>query len=74
MLGFNRRKLQAQMVLKGKTGKDVAEKLKINESTLYRKMNDNGDFTRNQISTMIDFLDITDIDGIFFADDVAETQ
>lgn len=74
MLGFNRRKLQAQMVLKGKTGKDVAEKLKINESTLYRKMNDNGDFTRNQISTMIDFLDITDIDGIFFTDDVAETQ
>lgn len=73
MLDFNRRKLQAQMVLKGKTGKEVAEKLAINEATLYRKMN-NGDFTRNQISTMIEFLDITDIDGIFFADNVADTQ
>lgn len=74
MLGFNRRKLQAQMVLKGVTGKDVAKKIGVTEPTLYRKMNNNGDFTRNQIGMMIEFLDITDIDGIFFADDVAETQ
>lgn len=71
---FDRRRLQAQMVLKGKNGKEVADKLKINEATFYRKMANDGDFTRTQIGTLIEFLDITNINEIFFAENVADTQ
>ena len=35
---FNRRKLQAQMVLKGMKASEVAEKMGIDPSTFYRKM------------------------------------
>ena len=71
---FNRRKLQAQMVLKGYTIGEVAEKLGINAATMYRKLGNNGDFSREEISKLIDILDIEDVEGVFFAHDVADTQ
>ena len=71
---FNRRKLQAQMVLKGYTIGEVAEKIGINSATMYRKLNNNGDFSREEINKLIDLLEIDDIEGIFFAHDVADTQ
>ena len=74
MYHFDRRRLQAQMVLKGKNGKDVADRLGINEATFYRKMSNDGDFTRNQMGILIEFLDITNINEIFFANNVADTQ
>lgn len=71
---FNRRKLQAQMVLKGYTIGEVAEKIGVNSATMYRKLNNNGDFSREEINKLIDLLEIDDIEGIFFAHDVADTQ
>lgn len=71
---FNRRKLQAQMVLKGYTIGEVAEKIGINSATMYRKLNNNGDFSREEINKLIDLLEIDDIEGIFFAHNVADTQ
>lgn len=65
---FNKRKLLAQMVLKGVTQKRLAEKLDIDESTLYRKINNDGSFTRKEMNTIIEILDIDDPMPIFFAD------
>ena len=68
---FDRRKLQAQMVLKGYNVSQVAEMLGINSATMYRKLSNDGDFSRAEINQLIDILDIKDIAGIFFAPSVA---
>ena len=71
---FDVRRFKAQLVLKGVTGKMLAEKLHINESTLYRKINANGDFSREEINIMIEYLEIENPLEIFFADELAYTQ
>ena len=71
---FNERKFRAQMVLQGVNMKTLASELDINEATLYRKIKDNGAFTRNEINKMIVFLQITDPKDIFFAEELADTQ
>lgn len=65
---FNRRKLQAQMVLRGVKTEDVANELGINASTFYRKMGNDGDFSRLEIQKMIEFLEIENPNDIFFAE------
>ena len=62
------------MVLQGVSMKTLASELDINEATLYRKIKDNGAFTRNEINKMIVFLQITDPKDIFFAEELADTQ
>lgn len=61
----------AQLVLKGVTLKELAKTLEIDESTLYRKINDDGRFTRKEMNNMIDFLEIEDPNNIFFANELA---
>lgn len=68
---FDRKKLQAQMVLKGINGSDLAKKIGISESTLYRKMGNNGDFSRKEIAKIISILEIENPEDIFFADELA---
>jgi hypothetical protein len=53
--------------------KELAEYLGINELTLYRKINNDGAFTRKEINAMIKFLHIEDPAEIFFADKLTET-
>lgn len=71
---FNRRKFQAQMVLMGINMKDLSNLLDINESTLYRKLGNDGDFSREEIGKIIEVLHIENPMDIFFADTIAETQ
>ncbi len=61
----------AQLALKGVTLKELAKNLEIDESTLYRKINDDGRFTRKEMNNMIDFLEIEDPNNIFFANELA---
>lgn len=68
---FNRRKLQAQMVLKGMKASDVAEKIGIDPSTFYRKMGNDGDFSRAEIQKIIEILDIDEPVDIFFTNEFA---
>lgn len=65
---FDARRLQAQLVLKGKKTEDVANALDINTATYYRKLNRNGDFTREEMEKMISFLEIEEPMAIFFAE------
>ena len=66
---FDKRRFMAQLALKGVTLKELAKNLEIDESTLYRKINDDGRFTRKEM--MIDFLEIEDPNNIFFANELA---
>lgn len=68
---FHKNKLKAQMALLGVTAKDLAKELDINEATFYRKMQRDGDFTRKEINTIIQVLQITNPEEIFFAEELA---
>lgn len=68
---FDKRRFMAQLALKGVTLKELAKTLEIDESTLYRKINDDGRFTRKEMNNMIDFLEIEDPNNIFFANELA---
>ena len=65
---FNRNEFKAQIARAGKTSKELAEFLGIDESTLYRKIQDDGRFTRQEIALIMEFLGISDVNAIFFAD------
>jgi predicted DNA-binding transcriptional regulator AlpA len=71
---FDKRKFLAQMTLRDVSKKELAEKLGINEVTLYRKINNDGFFTRREINTIIEFLAIENPAEIFFANELAETK
>jgi hypothetical protein len=68
---FDEKRLQAQMILCGISVEKLSELLGINKSTFYRKMKNNGDFSRVEILKMIDILKIDDPISIFFSDNVA---
>lgn len=65
---FDRTEFRVQVVRAQKSYKEIAEYLGIDESTLYRKIQNNGSFTREEIGKLIEFLDISDPKAIFFAD------
>ncbi len=67
---FNKLEFNAQIVRKGLRKIDVAKALDIDVSTLYRKIENDGDFDRDQINTLISLLDIKDPKPIFFADEL----
>lgn len=64
---FDEIKFRQAVLASGKTYREIAKALDINESTLSRKITNGGSFTRDEINTLIDFLDIKDPMEIFFA-------
>lgn len=64
---FDKNKFKASIVAAGKTVNDVAVELGMNESTLYRKISNDGAFTRQEIQKLIVFLKIENPFDIFFA-------
>lgn len=65
--------LKSQIALKGKSFKEIASKLKISKSALYRKMYGKSEFTRTEISILINYLEI-DVERameIFFYEEVS---
>ena len=70
---FNKLKFKAAVIERGKTISSVAEYLKINESTLYRKINGVSEFSREEIQNICLFLDLDSPLEIFFANELTET-
>lgn len=70
---FCKNKFKAQMALLGITQKELSKRLGISETTLYRKVQRNGDFSRQEINDMIQILKIDDPKEIFFANELTET-
>lgn len=56
---MNTNLLKSQIVLTGKTIKDISEVLNISKSAMYRKMHGKSEFTRLEISKLIDYLSIS---------------
>ena len=63
---FNKQKFKASMMAVGKTSKETAEALGINEATLYRKISRDGDFSRAEIQKLTEFLKLENPIEIFF--------
>lgn len=68
---FDKKRFMAQLVLSDVSMKELAKKLGIDESTLYRKVNEDGRFSRKEINAMLSILKIEDPYPIFFADELA---
>ena len=68
---FDERKFKAQLILANVSVKELCAELNIDESTFYRKMKQNGAFSREQINKMIKLLGITEPMEIFFASELA---
>ena len=66
---FNEREFEAQMVRKGVKKYELAEKLGMTYTSLYRKIK-SGRFTREEIGKIIELLEIKDPVPIFFADEL----
>jgi transposase-like protein len=67
---FSEKRFRAQMIIAGVSHAELAKKLGINPSTLYRKIKNNGDFSRSEISKMVDILQIDNPKDIFFASEL----
>lgn len=65
---FDEKRFRAQIVLRGMTVSEVAEKLGIDSATLYRKMSGKSDFFRGEIQKLCEILEIEDPASIFFAE------
>jgi DNA-binding phage protein len=68
---FNKRKFMAAAVLCGKNMSDVAEMLGISRVTLYRKLNGDSDFMRNEIEKCCIYLAIENPCDVFFCNKVS---
>lgn len=66
---LNVKKFRSVLILEGKTYKNIAELLNINITTLYRKLNGESDFYRNEIDCIAKYLKLTleEVEEIFFA-------
>lgn len=66
---LNVKKFRAVLILKGKTLNDISKLLNINIATLYRKLNGESDFYRNEIDAISKDLNLSleEIEEIFFA-------
>ena len=67
---MNKQLFKATALLAGLNMKNIAEALGINTTTLYRKLNNESDFTRAEIQSLRKLLKITpqEVENIFFAD------
>lgn len=65
---FNQNLLKAKIVEKGISIAALCNKLGICEATYYRKLSRNGDFSRHEISIIVEFLQLTleERNNIFF--------
>ena len=64
---FNRLEFNAQLARKDMSMADLADATGIPLSTLYRKVNHNGDFSREQIAKIVTCMEIEEPNKIFFA-------
>lgn len=67
---FDKNKFKIQLLLNNLKLPEIAELLGVNLVTLYRKMNGESDFYRNEIQLLCEILNIENPAEIFFAEEV----
>ena len=68
---FNRKEFQLAVIKADKTYEDVAKAIGINPSTLFRKMSGQSEFTRSEIQTICEYLNVDSPMAIFFVNGLA---
>lgn len=70
---FKRNLFESAMARKGKTLGDIATALGLNRCTIYKKVSQKSDFTREEVQKIKEYLDIPveEMNAIFFAEEVA---
>ena len=65
---FNKDKFRGAVISNGFTMELLANKINVNLATLYRKINRNGDFSREEIAKITEVLDLErdEVYSIFF--------
>ena len=63
---FNEQEFRKCLKKTGKSMRGIAEILGIDESTMYRKIQRNGDFRREEINVLIKEMEIENPEKIFF--------
>jgi len=63
---FDKNKFKSTLLLEGKTMKEVAKHLDITLSTLYRKINGESDFYRNEMNKLKEYLNLENPEDMFF--------
>lgn len=64
---FDEKRFRAALELSGVSVRELAEKLGISTVTLYRKMNGESDFYREEINKICEIINTDDILNIFFS-------
>lgn len=66
---FMRNRFEAALKLRGKTLSDVAEFLQLNRSTVYKKINQKSDFSREEVQILKENLNLStdEMMEIFYA-------
>ncbi len=67
---FDKNEFNAQLARRGVKKLEIANILGITYTSLYRKIEGGGNFSREEMAKIIDFLQIDDPARIFFAKDV----
>lgn len=70
---FDKEALEILLVKKKKTKTELAKHLGINEATLYRKMDGQSEWKRNEMLLTAQFLDEPDLTAVFFKEESTET-
>lgn len=71
---FKKKKFLAYLTENGITVSEIAQLLGISKTTLYRKMNGESDFYRNEILKIATIIPSSVVNDIFFDEKVACTQ
>ena len=71
---FDKKEFRICLTRAEKNVKQVAEALGVSETTLYRKIASDGDFSREEMSKLAVVLNMENPISIFFADELAFSQ
>ncbi len=73
---MNQTEFKVAQIRAGLSKEDIAKELGLNSTTVYRKINGESDFTLSELRTLKKILGLSnsDIDRIFFNDELTETQ
>ena len=66
----NTTELEVAILRAGITKKEIAKRLGLSEMGLYKKINNITEFKASEIKALAEMLQITDIEAIFFANNV----
>ena len=71
---FDKKKFLAILIIQGKTIADIAECLGVTRHTVYNKINGKSRFYAGEIAQIRDYLNLSDVESIFFAKEITQMK